>query len=177
LGPLLNQSPLQNWDVSIGFRQKFHTNLGYKVGLSVDNFTGKDITNRVRGFYSFQSNLIQLTVQGEYSINFETDCYCKDPNYLYGFAGTGIMASNANLDTSKGYILSTYKYKKNDIAPVFFLGVGYLYHISNKLAIGADYKIEYPFSDFIDGFKPPFPTSTFNDLMQGFSVSLNLKLF
>ncbi len=176
LGPFYNQSPLQNWEVSVGYKKKFHNNIGYKVGLSMDNFTGNDmpIPNASRS-YSFQSNLIQLTVQGEYSIIFETDCFCKDPNYLYGFTGTGLMASNANLNTSN-LIIGTYKYKKNDIAPVVFLGIGYLYHFSNKLAIGAEYKIEYPFSDYIDGFKPPFPISTFNDLIQGFSVSLNLKI-
>ena len=175
IGPFINQSPLQNWDISVGYKKKFHTNLGYKIGFSVDNFTGNDIppTKNNRS-YSFQSNLIQLTVQGEYSFYFETDCFCKDPNYLYGFAGTGVMASNANLNNSN-QIFKSYKYKKNDIAPVVFLGIGYLYHISNKLAIGAEYKIEYPFSDYIDGFKPPLPDSKFNDLIQGFSVSLNLK--
>lgn len=176
LGPVLNQSPLKNWDISVGYRRKFDSNLGYKVALSFDNFTGNDIKSPRN--YSFQSNMLQLTVQAEYSINFESGCNCKTPNSIYGFVGTGVMGSKANL-VRHGIQddMSGYQYKTYDFAPVVSLGAGYLYHITNSLVLGAEYKMEYPFSDFIDGFKPPFPASNTNDFIQGFSVSLSFKIF
>lgn len=172
-GPMLNQSLLSNYDISIGFRQTFSNDIGYKASISYDNFTGEDIKNP-RG-YSFVTSAYQFNVQGEYSYNWGKRYGRSTPNALYGFLGLGALYSIADLKYSS--YNGSYIHKPKHLSPVIPYGFGYQYNFNTNYYIGAELKMVYTFSDYIDGFMPPTPQSNSNDIINGFSITLAYRIF
>jgi len=189
-GPVLEESPLENYDISIGFRKIYASNFGYKLAVNYSNFTGDDdykgsTHNR---FFKFNSQVTQLSLQGEYHIKIGRAYYYKTtPNSIYGFVGIGYLYSNANLKQDTIPRGGDYKFNKNYPAVVFPFGIGYQYNIKEKFLIGAEFNGRYPLSDFIDGFSPiilddvtkkvnPNNGSHNNDFMGGFSITLTWLL-
>lgn len=190
-GPIANQSILTNNDITIGFRQTFVDNtgytifgqnfrndFGYKAGFSFDNFTGDDKIYPQRD-YSFTSTVLQLTGQAEYSMHFAQSRRSRSfPHTVYGFLGVGVLNSYAKLYRgSDGH--GGYQYPPNgmDITPVIPYGFGYNYNFMRYYYVGAEFKWEFTFSDKIDGFKPPYPDSKSNDVLQGFFLTFGYKIF
>jgi len=184
LGPVFNQNLLKNLDFSLGYRQTYGSTFnqipstyGFKASINYGDVTGADIKNLTRG-YSFNSRLIQFKIQAEYALYFGGGRYSRfKPNSVYGFLGTGIMQTESNLTNSTGYGNSKYLYKKSDLAPIIPYGVGFMHDFDNNFSLGAELNFEFTFSDYIDGFKPPYPESKSNDVLNGFSIVLSYKLF
>lgn len=184
-GKLWNQISLKDNDLTIGFRTIYANNFGYKVALSYSNFTGNDIGSIYSRRYSYTSNVLQLALQGEYSIKIGRSYYYKPtPNSIYAFLGLGALVSNANLNYDKNNPLGGYVYKPTYLAPVIPVGIGYQHHFSNNFLVGTEFNFRYPFSDYIDGFKPfkkvgksgTINGSKSNDVMGGFSVTFSYLL-
>lgn len=172
------QNPLNNWEASVGFRQRFPGNFGYKTTISYTSITGTDGDDDNR-LYSFSSKLLQFTVQGEYTYNFGGKYSHSKPNSIYIFFGSGLIRSKANLNYNPR---ADYKYKLEDnnqfdVSVVLPYGIGYQYSFTNSLSIGAEYNQKYTFSDYLDGFKPPYPESVCNDILQGISLTISYNLF
>ena len=178
-GSPLNEPPLENYDLSVGFRKVFANNLGYKFAFNYSNYTGDD-DPKARA--SFKSHVMQLSLQGEYHIKIGRAYYYKPTaNSIYGFLGIGYLNSNSNLTKVSELIINNYP------AVVFPFGIGYQYNIKEKFLIGAEFNARYPLSDYIEGFSPvildkithkPNPNngSQFNDVMGGFSITLTWLL-
>jgi hypothetical protein len=182
-GTLWNQIPffgrdankgLFDFDASVGYRTTYANNLGYKVAFNFSSFGGNDIGSKYARRYEYGSSVMQLAIQGEYSVKIGRQYYYKaTPNSVYIFMGVGVLDANANLNYN---ILAHYKYGKNTIAPVFPFGFGYQYNFNNNFLIGVEFNGRYPLTDLIDGFKPPYPESKSNDIMGGVSFTISYFL-
>lgn len=173
LGPVINQNLFENQSVTFGYRHTFSDDFGYKVALGYNHFTGNDI--KMARDYSFVTNAFQLAGQGEYYYHFGKKYRRRWVNTVYGFLGVGIMSSNAVLDAPRKY--TYYKgYRQNDVTPIVPYGLGYKYDIDSQFSVGAEFCWTYTFSDYLDGFKPQYPNSKSNDVLQGFSLTLSYKL-
>jgi len=174
---------LDNTDVSLGFRKLFSNNFAYKVSFNYSHFMGDDIGYTKIRKYSYSSKVFQFAVQGEYHIKIGPAYYYKPtPNSIYLFLGIGGLKSIADLNTSND-VRGDYIYKPSYTAPVIPFGFGYQYNFNNNFLIGAEFNARYPFSDYIDGFKPPKVDlegtksgSLSNDVMSGFSITLSYLL-
>ncbi len=173
-GPVINQNFFENQSLSFGYRYTFSDDFGYKVALGYDHFTGEDLKSDRN--YAFKTNAFQLTGQGEYYYHFGKRFRRRWPNTVYGFLGVGVMASNADLTRPSLDNRGRYKYRQNDVTPVIPYGFGYKYDIDYQFSVGAEFCWRYTFSDFLDGFKPPYPNSISNDVLQGLSLTLSYRL-
>ena len=177
-----NYSSVHNYDISLGFRQRFKNNFGYKASINFGNQVGDDVGSKMevgRG-YSFESHIIEASVSAEYMIKFGGGRYRRyrssEPNIIYGFIGAGVLNSSIPNQT---YLSSTTvgtEFHAKDTAPVIPFGVGYQYKISDDFSLGAEIGWKYVVSDFVDGLKPPSGTSKSNDVLAGLSVTVSYKL-
>ena len=191
-GAILKQISLNNNDFSIGYRKTFANNLGYKFAFNYSNFSGNDDDSKYVRRYFYTSNVLQLSIQGEYSIKIGKRYYYRPtPNSIYGFAGAGMLKSAADLKIGNDY-RGNYIYKtknvtpfvQSDYAPFVHFGFGYQYNLNNNFIIGGEINCRYAFSDYIDGFKPPTietyngkkAVSKSNDVMGGISFSVSYLL-
>lgn len=170
------QSILNNRDISVGFREMFPGNFGFKAMIDWINITGDDglLNNRS---YSFSSKLWQMTLQGEYAYQFGRHFgHSAPPNTFYVFLGVGLINSYSVLNYSSR---AGYTYKNNQLvtSTIIPYGFGYEYDFKNNFSVGVEYNLKYPFSDYLDGFKPPFPFSKSNDVLEGLSITIGYKIF
>jgi len=192
-GDTWNQLNINNNELSIGYRTIFWNNFGYKVAFNYNHFTGNDNGSKYIRRFNYSSNVLQLSIQGEYSVKIGRQYYNRStPNSIYGFAGAGFLRSDANLniDSIKGRGGYTYKSRNvapfihYDYAPFVHMGFGYQHYLNDNLLIGAEFNFNYTFSDYIDGFKPPTVKQTngtktvslSNDVFGGFSVTISYML-
>lgn len=173
-GPVSNQNFFKNQEFSAGFRQIFAGNIGYHAYFSYNHFTGSDLENTRQ--MSFSANAFQLSGVGEYTYDFSTKFDRFKPNTVYGFLGLGFIYNHADL-INGGSGHSTYKYKERDFKPTIPYGFGYRYNFfGSGISVGAEVILRYTFSDYLDGFKPPYPESKSNDIFQGFKFTGSYKL-
>ena len=191
-GDAWNQISINNNEISIGYRTTYANNFGYKAAFNYTNFTGNDEGYKGDRRYTYTSNVLQLSIQGEYSLKIGRHYYYRPtPNSIYGFAGAGMLRSNANLlignDHRDNYIYRSKNispYIPFDISPFVHFGFGYQYNFNNNFLIGAEFNFRYAFSDYIDGFKPPTfdlnngtkMVSKSNDVFGGISVTVSYLL-
>lgn len=173
-GPVINQNIFENQSFTFGYRHTFSDDFGCKVALGYNHFTGNDILSDRN--YAFKTNAFQLEGQGEYYYHFGKMYRRRWPNTVYGFLGVGVMASNADLTRPTMDNRGRYKYRGDDVTPVIPYGIGYRYDIDYQFSVGMELCWKYTFSDFLDGFKPPYPNSKSNDVLQGLSFTLSYKL-
>jgi len=190
-GDAWNQLNINNNEISIGYRTTFANSFGYKAAFNYSNFSGNDIGSKYARRYTYTSNVLQLSLQGEYNIKIGREYYNRPtPNSIYFFMGAGMLRSNANLNINGDY-RDNYQYKSRnvspfvpfDYAPFAHFGMGYQYNFNNNFMIGAEVNFRYAFSDYIDGFKPNtlvLPTGTFvsksNDVFGGISFTVSYLL-
>jgi hypothetical protein len=173
------QNILSNKDLSIGFRARFPNNFGYKAQINYTTVTGSDGLTEVRN-YSFSSKIWQMSIQGEYTFNFgQLFGYSASSNSIYLFLGIGMLNSNASLNYNQriDYNYKTSQNNETGVSAVVPYGIGYQYDFNNNFILGVEYNLRYSFSDYLDGFKPPYPDSKSNDVLQGFSLTLGYKLY
>lgn len=171
------QNLMENSEISFGFRQRYPSNFGYKATFNYTTITGSDGTNNRS--YSFSSKILQLSVQGEYALSFGGSNNKPTANSIYVFFGVGLLRSSANLDYFPRLAYS-YKLASNNqfpISAIFPCGLGYQYDLNNTISIGAEFNLKYTLSDYLDGFKPPFPESVSNDILEGLSFTIGYRLF
>ena len=179
---------LNNWDVlsskylvSLGFRQSFVNNIGYRVSVSYGNFTGddKNAKNSARHF-SFESRISSINLLGEYTLlgGFHSNIYY--PYSLYIFGGIGLCSSQATVKKD-GISIHEFppnrpddKIKLNETSFSLPYGFGYEYFISLRISIGAELMWNYAFNDFLDGISTV--SSKKNDLLTSFSLTFSYKL-
>lgn len=185
-GSFDKQISLKDHDISFGFRKTFSNDFGYKVAFNYSNFAGKDSNDDndasiVRN-YSYTSSVMQLAIQGEYSLKIGSGNYNHPAaNSIYVFLGAGVLRSDAKLNLNSQLPRDNYIYKPVYYAPVIPLGIGYQYDFDNGFLMGAEFNFRYPFSDYIDGFKPPTvvlqngktTVSRSNDVMGGLSITFS----
>lgn len=173
------QNLLKNNDLSVGFRVSFPSNFRYKTQINYSNFTGSDGSDGNRT-YSFSSKVGQLSFQGEYAFNFgKSQGHSSPPNSLYFFVGVGLLESSANLNfiPKENYSYKTRQDHQIDVSVFIPTGFGYEYNFNNKFLMGLEYNFRYPFSDYIDGFKPPYPISKYNDILEGLSLTIGYRIY
>ena len=174
-----SQNVLNNKDFSVGFKVKYPNNFGYKALINYTTVTGSDGYTEVRN-YSFSTKIWQMSIQGEYTFNLgQLFGHSSSPNSIYLFLGIGMLNSNADLNYSQRI---DYDYKTNQdneigTSAIIPYGIGYQHDFNNNFVLGVEYNLRYSFSDYLDGFKPPYPDSKSNDVLQGFSLTLSYKLY
>jgi len=174
----LTQPVLSNYDFSVGYRKLFSSNFGYKLAFNYSNYSGNDtLSVTSTREYHFTTNVMQLALQAEYHIRIGRAYYYKPtPNSIYMFLGAGVMKSNANLFKNQDRAHYDYKINQDNYAPVIPFGFGYQYNLKDKFIIGAEMNWRFPFTDFVDGYSPPYPESKSNDITGGFSLTLTYLL-
>ena len=191
-GTVSKQISLNNNDFSIGFRKIFASNFGYKFAFNYSNFSGNDDDSKYVRRYSYTSNVMQLSFQAEYSLDIGRKHYNRPtPNSIYGFTGGGILRSTADLNINGDYrgnyiyrTKSVTPFQQSGYAPLVLVGLGYRYNLNNNFVIGGEINCRFPFSDYIDGFKPPThetvngktTVSKSNDVMGGISFTVSYFL-
>jgi len=169
--------PLNYWDqgnISLGFRYKFPGVWGVKGNFGVYRFSGSD-GGYVRN-YDFTSTMYQFTTQAEYSYTFGRRYGRAKPSTVYGFVGTGVIYVESNLSRNGG-ANGSYTYRPAVVAPVIPYGAGYQYDFDPSFFIGAEINFGYLFTDYLDGFMPPRPSSSSNDVYEGISVTFGYRIW
>lgn len=197
LGGNVQSGILKDFDVelakimfTLSYRYVFPNNIGLNVFGLYNEFVHSDANSRnaVRG-YDSKVNLAIIGTHIEY--NFIGGEYAQfyTPHTLYVFAGLGVLFSLNTLNSTNPTIplylnklgkvitesnstdnLTATFAKTRTISPVLPIGVGYDYAISDQISIGAEYTINLPFSDYIDGISPSGSKSA------DYLMSLNLTL-
>lgn len=176
-----NYSSVHNYDISLGFRQRFQNNFGYKASFNFGNQVGDDAGSKMIGRgYSFESKIMEASICGEYSMRWGGGRYRRYrnsmPNSLYGFLGAGVLNSSIpNQSYLPSYSAGT-TFATTDTAPVIPFGVGYQYQLTQDFSLGAEIGWKYIISDYVDGLKPPTGNSKSNDIIAGLSVTVSYKL-
>lgn len=165
---------LNQGNISLGFRYKFPGSWSVKGNLGIYHFSGDD-GDYVRN-YDFTSTMYLFSTQAEYSYTFGRRYGRSKPNTVYGFLGTGVMYAESNLNRN-GNANNLYTYKPSVIVPVIPYGVGYQYDINSAFFIGAELNFGYLFTDYLDGFKPPSPSSSSNDVFEGLSLTIGYRIW
>jgi hypothetical protein len=170
---------VHNWDVSLGYRHRFADgNFSYMVNLDYGNYAGTDEGSEKLAYrkYTNVSNVIELSARGEYSYIFGARYRRSTPSTLYGFFGLGVL--NSEIEYNKQYNRGVnYLNANHKIAAFLPFGIGYQYELNPNWFIGTEVGLRYVFSDFVDGLKPPFPSSTANDILNGVKLSIAYKIY
>lgn len=167
----------KNWCTSLGFKQIFPENFGYRVNLIYGNYTGADSKNRTphSPFYSFSSDIMEITFRAEYTIKFGEKFRLQTPNSIYAFIGIGGLSTNVTNPAIPNYtVLKTEV--PSTISGILPVGIGYQYDFRSGLTIGAEAGLQYAFSDELDGYNPP-GNSRFNDMLAAFTITVGYKIF
>lgn len=175
----LSQDISNNKDFSVGFQIRYPNNFGYKYQINYSNITGSDGSSKSRS-YSFSSQIWQVSVQSEYAFNWGKGFgHSSPPHSIYFFLGVGLFNCTANLNYSQraNYSYLTNSDEKTNVSPIIPMGLGYQYNFNNNFLVGLEYNLKYSFSDYLDGFKPPYPESKSNDILEGISLTVGYKIF
>lgn len=163
-----------NFSTSLGFRQMFPGNFGYKANFTYGNYFGSDgLKQHSVGFLSFNSSVLEFTLRGEYApFNFGPRFRRDTPNSIYFFLGGGIASANVT-SKSINYPVDVAK----TLTAVIPVGFGYQYDFNNGFLVGAEFGWQFAFSDYMDGYHPPIPNSKSNDILGNFAITVSYKLF
>lgn len=166
---------------SLGLRHIFPNNFGLKATGYYGTFTGTDIGSiyPTRG-YSFNSKVLEFTVNAEYILLGGPNDKYLTPHTLYVFAGAGVLHSNVVLMQNDIVITTPPLSRPFDkiqlvtTAPVIPMGIGYQYQLNYRLSIGAEFVYHYVFSDFVDGIQTQ--GSKNNDALTSLSFTFAYKI-
>ena len=145
-GPLIEKSLLNgnNWSTSLAYRNVLPGNFGYRVNIIYGNYVGDDnlVIKPHNPFYSYSSEIIELTFRVEYTIRFGEKFRVRTPNSIYGFVGIGGISTNVtNPPIASFSILKTDT--PHTISAILPMGIGYQYDFTNRLTLGAEAAIQY----------------------------------
>lgn len=167
---------------SIGAQHIFPNNFGVKANLFVGNFSGTDAStsNSVRG-YTFNSQVYEASLQGQYVFFGGEYSKFKTPHTLYLLAGVGyLMSTSAN--TYLGVPISGFNPARPDdvLASQVFtatlpLGIGYTFKLTKRISLGTEFGYHYIFSDLVDGLSTP--SSRSNDVLCDLNFVFSYKIY
>lgn len=161
-----------NFETSLGFRQYFPGNFGYKADFFYGNYTSQDGSNNAKRDYGSITNTFGLSARAEYAYYFGGNYRYRTPNQhsVYGFLGFGVINCS----------ISPYNTKRDPIPhsvePILPFGLGYNFAINDDLLIGLEVGWKYSFSDYIDGYHSPI-YSKYNDVIGGISLNVAYRIF
>lgn len=166
---------------TLGFRQTFSNNLGYRAAIHYGHFQGEDSAPLAYRNGSFNANIFEFSAQCEYTIwggPFSGDA---NPNSVYAFLGIGLLHSAANAqahDQSYGPTSKT--------APFIPLGVGYQYALNSQYSLGAEVGAQcalgsrkniYNAGDLLEGYNPLVSGNKYNDVIAFFALTFTYKFY
>ncbi len=173
--------------ISLQMNHIFPGNIGYVLSYMYGTYTGNDSLNSIRN-YAYRSVVSEISIQAKYYIL--GGPYANDPTHsLYIYGGFGVAISNAkstNNNTSFGsWTIDnvTYNeiYKEKSTVPVFPLGIGYQYALTDNISIGAEISGHLILGDYIEGLNPKPPilsgNNIANDNITHFAITLAFKLY
>ena len=160
---------------TLGYRYIFPNNLSVRANLLVGSFYGEDSnTNLALRAYTFNSTIIEASLQTELFLLGGPDNYRYNPHSLYIFAGAGNVTFMPQVSGNSRYgdVIKSVP----DNAPIVPFGLGYEVYLGNSFSFGTEVAFRYAFDDFLDGLKTPFSDN--NDLLVNlnFTLSYNLSL-
>jgi hypothetical protein len=155
------------FDVMLAYRYFVADYFGVKGNLVYGNYYGEDVgTTLAERNYTFSSNSMELSVQGEYFVFGGPLSVRSTSHALYVAAGGGVVIHQAQVggrhrpfDQFKTGVL---------VSPVLPLSIGYEYYLGNGFLVGAQYNFRVFFTDFLDGI------STSSSKYDDFTSSFNL---
>lgn len=155
------------FDVMIAYRYLFADYFGVKGNLVYGNYYGEDVgTSLAERNYTFSSNSIELSVQGEYFVFGGPLSVRSTPHALYLSVGGGVVIHAAQVD---GLFRRFDQINSGTlVSPVLPLSIGYEYYVGNGFLVGAQYNFRVFFTDFLDGI------STSSSKYDDFTSSFNL---
>ncbi len=170
---------------TLSYKYTFPNNIGFKLSLMYGRFkhTDYETSNNARD-YSSDIKLGSAAFHFEY--NFFGGQYAEYPSYhtFYTFLGIGAVYSDVLLTSRKNYIkdeflgkkvkmLNNYQAQTYTWSPIIPIGLGYEYELSSNWAVGAEYTMQIPFSDYMDGISPS--GSNHFDYLMSLSFSITYK--
>jgi hypothetical protein len=182
LGDMDKWSKGTNLMGTLGFRQMFSNNLGYKAAIHYGHFQGEDSAPLNYRNGSFNANILEFSAQCEYTIwggPFSADA---NPNSVYAFLGIGLLHSAANAQANNQSYGPT-----SVIAPFIALGLGYQYALNEKYSLGAEIGAQCPVgsrkilykanADLLDGYSPLVSGNKSNDVVAFFALTFTYKFY
>jgi len=192
LGGTINNSLLKDFEferakimLSLNYRYMFPNNIGFKINALYGRFEHADEGSRndVRD-YNSDVKLGILATHFEYNLFGGEYAQFPSPHTFYVFAGIGVLYSDSKIWTLDKTINQQFLGKhiiSNDgknahtytITPVVPIGFGYEYEVTSNWAVGAEYNLHIPFSDYVDGLSPSGSKS--KDYLMSLSMTLTYK--
>lgn len=192
LGGSINSSFLKDFEferakimLSLNYRYMFPNNIGLKINGIYGQFDTADDGSRndIRD-YSADVKLGIVAAHFEYNLFGGEYAYYPSAHTFYVFAGLGILYSDSKISTQDKILNEQFLGKRiitNDgknahtytISPVFPIGFGYEYEMSSNWAVGAEYNLHVPFTDYVDGLSPSGSES--KDYLMSLSLTFTYK--
>lgn len=192
LGGTINNELLKDFEferakimLSLNYRYMFPNNIGFKINAVYGRFKHSDEGSRndVRD-YNSDMKLGLFATHFEYNLFGGEYAYYPSNHTFYVFTGIGILYSDSKIWTQDKVINSSFLGKhiiSNDgknahtytISPVVPIGFGYEYEFSSNWAIGAEYNLHIPFTDYVDGLSPSGSKS--KDYLMSLSLTMTYK--
>lgn len=192
LGGSINSTFLKDFEferskilLSLNYRYMFPNNIGFKINAIYGRFNTEDDGSRndIRD-YSADVKLGIVAAHFEYNLFGGEYAYFPSDHTFYVFAGVGILYSDSKISTVDKVLNEQFLGKNiisNDgknahtytLSPVFPIGFGYEYELSSNWAVGAEYNLHIPFSDYVDGISPSGSES--KDYLMSMSLTFTYK--
>lgn len=171
--------------ISLNYRYMFPNNVGFKVNAVYGKYKHSDKGSR-NGNRNYNSN-IDLGILGmHFEYNLWGGQYADYPSDHTGylFAGFGVLYSVSKIWTTDHIInkrflgknIVSYEYNNAHtytVAPVIPIGFGYEYEFDSNWAVGAEYILHMPLTDYVDGVSPSGSKS--KDYLMSLSMTMTYK--
>ena len=157
---------------SLGYRVEFPSRLGYMINLDYHQNKASDIDTHLNyRVLVFDTKVIKFEGRAEYNLIGGSFSRQRAPMSLFLFAGSGLAYSKPILNREYDYLRYYETLKTDIISPVAFAGVNYRFRLNSYLGIGLEYKFNFFFTDFVDGYHTVWSDS--KDVSSDFKVSFS----
>lgn len=175
-----------DYQLALGYLSSIkNSDFWYRVQLHYANYKGDDGSSSHQTgarYYSYLSNVFQLSARGEYSVKFGERFKRKMPNSVYGFLGLGVLNSTVKYPQSSNNTnnFPLFEGKTTPSLALFIpVGIGYMYELNPKSSIGVELTNQIIFSDKVDGYEGSHITGVpiVNDHIQSLTFTYYYNLF
>ena len=189
-GALFFPSFSSNNMISLQMNHIFPGNFGYVLSYMYGNYVGSDSLNSNRK-YAYKSVVSEISIHAKYYIL--GGPYSNDLTHsLYVYGGFGVVISDAKSTSIKDPINTlgswttdnvkyTLIYNEKSTVPVFPVGIGYQYALTDNISIGAEIGGHFILGDYIEGLNPKPPViggnNIANDNIIHVAITLAFKLY
>lgn len=164
-----------NYDFSIGFRHIVLKNIGYRIKLQCGNYASDDGIDKHHsvGLYRSKTNLVELSLRGEYIVQLGSKSQCQNRSSIYFFLGGGGIMGKVS------YPDEAYKGFFDFNAGVLMFGLGYACNLNKYFSVGIELATQYSLTDKVDGYpltiKPN--TAISYDVMNNIAFTFGCRIF